>query len=211
MNTEYDGQTPMTRILIFQNTRIVHSTTRTTQKMIAEDDANGQQAVVEIGAGALNHVGSTGMSLSRRCAELLQQREDCVMSTAAHPIDRLKDYLDPNIVKVVLDAAGRALYFTRAPVPHWRGAPAGALPASPAPLRHLGIYAYRAGFLRAFPRLTPAPLERTEALEQLRVLWHGHRIAVHVTDTAPAAGVDTPEDLDRVRRVLTGAVNPCDD
>ena len=150
-------------------------------------------------------------ALIARCAALLQAHPDCAVGTVAHPIEHAAEWHNPNVVKVVLDAAGRALYFTRAPVPHWRDAPAGALPASPAPLRHLGIYAYRAGFLRAFPRLTPAPLERTEALEQLRVLWHGHRIAVHVTDTAPAAGVDTPEDLDRVRRRLTGAVNPCDD
>ena len=150
-------------------------------------------------------------ALIARCAALLQAHPDCAVGTVAHPIEHAAEWHNPNVVKVVLDAAGRALYFTRAPVPHWRDAPAGALPASPAPLRHLGIYAYRAGFLRAFPRLTPAPLERTEALEQLRVLWHGHRIAVHVTDPAPAAGVDTPEDLDRVRRVLTGAVNPCDD
>ncbi|MBC7620733.1 MAG: 3-deoxy-manno-octulosonate cytidylyltransferase, partial [Candidatus Saccharibacteria bacterium] len=77
----------------------------------------------------------------------------------------------------------------------------GTLP-SPAPLRHIGIYGYRVGFLRQFPGLTPAPLEGTEALEQLRVLWHGHRIAVHVTEHAPGSGVDTPEDLARVRRLF---------
>lgn len=147
-------------------------------------------------------------ALIARCAALLDAHPDCAVGTVAHPIERLADWHNPNVVKVVLDAAGRAMYFTRAPVPHWRDAPTGALPASPAPLRHLGIYAYRAGFLRAFPRLTPAPLERTEALEQLRVLWHGERIAVHVTDTAPAAGVDTPEDLERVRRVLAGGPGP---
>jgi 3-deoxy-manno-octulosonate cytidylyltransferase (CMP-KDO synthetase) len=76
-----------------------------------------------------------------------------------------------------------------------------ALP-EPAPLRHVGIYGYRAAFLRAFPRLPSAPVESCEALEQLRALWHGHRIAVHVTDQAPGAGVDTPEDLERVRRLF---------
>lgn len=141
-------------------------------------------------------------ALIARCAQLLDRHVDCAVGTVAHPIERAADWHNPNVVKVVLDACGRALYFTRAPVPHWRDAPAGAMPVSPAPLRHLGIYAYRAGFLRTFPRLEPAPLERTEALEQLRVLWHGQRIAVHVTDTAPAAGVDTHEDLERVRRVL---------
>jgi len=143
-------------------------------------------------------------ALVRRCAALLAERSDCVMSTAAHAIDNLADYLNPNVVKVVLDAQQRALYFTRAPVP-WRrdGNPGGAttLPM-PAPLRHVGLYGYRAGFLRSFPALPAAPLEQTEALEQLRVLWHGHRVAVHVADRAPGLGVDTPEDLQRVRALF---------
>jgi 3-deoxy-manno-octulosonate cytidylyltransferase (CMP-KDO synthetase) len=82
------------------------------------------------------------------------------------------------------------------------------LPRDPVPLRHLGLYAYRAGFLRRFPTLPQAPIERTEALEQLRVLWHGERIAVHITDTAPGTGVDTPEDLARVRAVLSRPSRP---
>jgi 3-deoxy-manno-octulosonate cytidylyltransferase (CMP-KDO synthetase) len=141
-------------------------------------------------------------ALVRRCAELLAERSDCVMSTAAHPIDNTADFHNPNVVKVVLDASGRALLFTRAPVPFWRDGPAGALPETPAPLRHVGLYGYRAGFLRRFPLLPAAPLERLEALEQLRVLWHGERIAVHVTPHAPGAGVDTPEDLARVRALF---------
>jgi len=144
-------------------------------------------------------------TLVRQCAELLQQRQDCVMSTAAHPIDNLSDYLDPNIVKVVLDAQGLALYFSRAPIP-WRrdGGSAGqpALPQDPPALRHVGLYAYRAAFLRGFPQLPPAAIERSEALEQLRVLWHGHRIAVHVSEHALGTGVDTPEDLRRVRALF---------
>ena len=142
--------------------------------------------------------------LIKRCAALLQERADCVMSTVAHPIATLADYLNPNVVKVVLDAHGRALYFTRAPVPWWRdGSAAGiaALP-SPAPLRHLGLYGYRAGFLRRFPTLPPAPLEQCEALEQLRVLWHGERIAVHVANEPGGPGVDTPEDLAHVRALF---------
>ena len=75
------------------------------------------------------------------------------------------------------------------------------LPTAPAPLRHIGLYSYRAAFLRAFPRMAPAPLEQCEALEQLRALWHGHRIAVHIASAAPGPGVDTPEDLERVRRL----------
>ena len=138
------------------------------------------------------------------CAELLAARTDCVMSTVAHPIADVADFVNPNVVKVVLDAAGRALYFSRACIPWWRDGNAagiGALPA-PAPLRHVGLYAYRAAFLGQFPHLAPSPLEQTESLEQLRVLWHGERIAVHVTPTAPGTGVDTPQDLERVRALF---------
>ncbi len=136
------------------------------------------------------------------CATLLGERSDCVMSTVAHAIHEVADYLNPNVVKVVLDAQSRALLFSRAPLPWWRDGSAkgvAALPLDPPALRHVGLYAYRAGFLRRFPMLAMAPLERTEALEQLRVLWHGERIAVHVTEQAPGPGVDTLEDLQRVR------------
>ena len=132
-------------------------------------------------------------------AALLQQRPEASMSTAAHPIHDLADFHNPNVVKVVLDASSLALYFSRAPIPYPRDMPA--LP-SPAPLRHIGIYGYRAGFLRQFPKLAQAPMEVTEALEQLRAMWHGHRIAVHVTLDAPGPGVDTPQDLERVRQLL---------
>ena len=134
-------------------------------------------------------------------ARLLEQRREASMSTAAHPIAGVDEFRNPNVVKVVLQSDGLALYFSRAPIPWWRdGFAAGitALP-QPAPLRHIGIYGYRAGFLRAFPRMPQAPVESCEALEQLRALWHGHRIAVHVTPDDPGAGVDTPEDLERVR------------
>jgi 3-deoxy-manno-octulosonate cytidylyltransferase (CMP-KDO synthetase) len=144
-------------------------------------------------------------ALVSRCAAVLSEHPDCVMATAAHPLSTLAEYLNPNIVKVVLDAAGRALYFSRAPLPWQRDGNADGvrvLPTSPAPLRHIGLYAYRAGFLRRFPALPSAPIEHTEALEQLRVLWHGERIAVHVTPDDPGAGVDTPEDLDRVRALF---------
>ena len=138
------------------------------------------------------------------CAALLSQRPDCVMSTAAHAIDTMHELDNPNVVKVVLDAANNALYFSRAPIPWWRDARAagGDAVPSPAPLRHIGLYAYHAGFLRRFPSLPPSPLEGIEALEQLRVLWHGERIVVHVSDVRPGPGVDTPEDLARVRALL---------
>jgi 3-deoxy-manno-octulosonate cytidylyltransferase (CMP-KDO synthetase) len=134
-------------------------------------------------------------------ADLLQAHPEASMSTAAHPIERVGDFTDPNVVKVVLDARGFALYFSRAPLPWWRDGFAGGIQAlpQPRPLRHVGIYGYRADFLRQFPRLAQAPMELAEALEQLRALWHGHRIAVQVTATAPGAGVDTPGDLERVR------------
>lgn len=138
-------------------------------------------------------------------AELAAQ-PDAAMSTAAHAIDSAADLGNPNVVKVVLDARGHALYFSRAPIPWWRDGRAAAdgpaVPTSPAPLRHIGIYGYRAGFIRTFPTLPPAPIESTEALEQLRALWHGFRIAVHVTTRSPGPGVDTPEDLARVRALF---------
>ncbi|MET0349644.1 MAG: 3-deoxy-manno-octulosonate cytidylyltransferase [Rhizobacter sp.] len=138
------------------------------------------------------------------CAAELVRRPECVMSTAAHPIDAVDEFRNPNVVKVVLDGAGRALYFSRAPIPWWRDGFANGVTAlpSPAPLRHIGLYAYQAGFLRRFPTLPASPLEAIESLEQLRVLWHGERIAVHVTADRPGPGVDTPEDLARVRALL---------
>ena len=137
-------------------------------------------------------------------AELLRRRPEAGMSTAAHPIHEVADFVNPNVVKVVLDARDLALYFSRAPIAWWRDGFAQGVTAlpDPAPLRHIGIYGYRAGFLRLFPKLAQAPIEVTEALEQLRAMWHGHRIAVHVTPQAPGAGVDTPEDLARVRRLF---------
>lgn len=144
-------------------------------------------------------------------AALLPAAPDASMGTAAHAIAQWADYQNPNVVKVVCDAQGLAHYFSRAPIPFardhadsaWWDAPA-ATPALAgyAPLRHIGIYSYRAGFLRRFPTLAPAPTEAIECLEQLRALWHGHRIAVHQSAEAPGPGVDTPEDLERVRRLF---------
>jgi 3-deoxy-manno-octulosonate cytidylyltransferase (CMP-KDO synthetase) len=144
-------------------------------------------------------------SLIGDVAALLRATPHASMSTAAHAISELAEYVNPNVVKVVTDAGGIALYFSRAPIPFWRDMPAGgaALP-TPRPLRHVGIYAYRCGFLRLFPTLPLAPMEQLEALEQLRALWHGHRIAVHVTPHAPGPGVDTPEDLARVQKLFAG-------
>ena len=140
-------------------------------------------------------------------ARVLAERPEASMGTAAHAIHDLAEFTNPNVVKVVMDSRQLALYFSRAPIPWWRdGQQDGSFRAlpSPAPLRHIGIYSYRAGFLRQFPQLPPAPIETLESLEQLRALWHGHRIAVHVTDAAPGPGVDTPADLERVRGIFAG-------
>jgi 3-deoxy-manno-octulosonate cytidylyltransferase (CMP-KDO synthetase) len=134
-------------------------------------------------------------------AAVLVQRSDAAMSTAAHELTDVAEFGSANVVKVVTDAQGLALYFSRAPLPWWRDGFAAGIERLPghAPLRHVGVYGYRCGFLRRFPRMAVAPIEQLEALEQLRALWHGHRIAVHVTGHAPGPGVDTPEDLERVR------------
>jgi 3-deoxy-manno-octulosonate cytidylyltransferase (CMP-KDO synthetase) len=138
-------------------------------------------------------------------AALLYQHPNASMSTAAHPIHHVAEFTNPNVVKVVIDQAQLAMYFSRAPIPWWRDGFANGISSLPQPaaLRHIGIYGYRVGFLQSFPQLPAAPVEQGEALEQLRALWHGHRIAVHVTDKAPGPGVDTPEDLARVQALFS--------
>ncbi len=142
--------------------------------------------------------------LVRTMAELLAAHPDAAIATACHPIADAEEAFSPNVVKVVLDHAGYALYFSRATIPWAREAFASDRTRIPAGLplyRHYGLYAYRVAFLRAYPALAPAPIERAEVLEQLRALWHGYRIVVEITAGTPAPGVDTPEDLERVRRV----------
>ncbi len=142
-------------------------------------------------------------------AQLLEKTPTARIATAAHAIHTLADFQNPNVVKAVCDAQGMALLFSRAPLPWWRDGFASGIAAlpQPAPLRHIGIYSYRTTDLCAFTQLAPAPLEQLEALEQLRAMWHGWRIAVHIAAQAPGAGVDTPEDLERVRAIyaLSGA------
>jgi len=153
--------------------------------------------------------------LIREAARQLVLHGDAVMATLAHPIHDHADFINPNVVKVVTDEAGYALYFSRAPIPWPRdafaassanlngiGAAGQAMPHELGALRHIGLYAYRAGFLRTYASLATSPLERFEMLEQLRVLWHGHRISLGITPSAPAPGVDTPEDLARVRALF---------
>jgi 3-deoxy-manno-octulosonate cytidylyltransferase (CMP-KDO synthetase) len=140
-----------------------------------------------------------------RVAQRLQDSLHCAMATACYPITESEHLLRPSAVKVVLNRRHEALYFSRAPIPWNRDHP----PAHNAPWpthmeawHHVGLYAYRAGFLKQFAALEPAPLERIEGLEQLRVLWHGYAIAVVIDQKAPAPGVDTPEDMERVRTLF---------
>lgn len=144
-------------------------------------------------------------ALIRRVAENLDAHREAHIATAAHPIVDAQHLVDANIVKVVLDRAGYALYFSRAPVPYARDAFVRGIRSIPRGLpayRHLGIYAYRASFLRDFTRLEAPAIERFEALEQLRALAHGYRISVAIAKSAPHSGIDTPADLERARRLL---------
>jgi 3-deoxy-manno-octulosonate cytidylyltransferase (CMP-KDO synthetase) len=133
--------------------------------------------------------------LIRAVAERLVRERAAPMASACHAIHDAAQAASPHVVKVVLDAAGYALYFSRARIPYARDGEATCY-------RHAGIYAYRASFLEHYAELSPAPLEQAEALEQLRALWHGHRIALVVSETDIPPGVDTPADLDAVRRML---------
>lgn len=136
-------------------------------------------------------------ALIRAVAQHLHDHPECAIATACHAIHDEAAMRNPNIVKTVLDKQGNALYFSRAPIPYPRDAFAAgnALPADLPVYRHIGIYAYRASFLRAYGQLTPAVIEHFEALEQLRALYHGYKIGVFISDDAPPGGVDTAEDL----------------
>lgn len=181
-------------------------------KMTRDDHPSGTDRIAEV-AAAMNLSADTVVvnvqgdeplidpALITATARLIAT--DVPMATAAHPLDKAAEVFDPNVVKVVLDKNDRALYFSRAVIPWHRDGFAQSretLPAGYQPLRHIGLYAYRNDFLQAYPKLDKSPLENIESLEQLRVLWHGYKIAVHVTQDAPAGGVDTPHDLERVRR-----------
>ncbi|WP_334108292.1 3-deoxy-manno-octulosonate cytidylyltransferase [Methylobacillus sp.] len=139
----------------------------------------------------------------------LASHAEAAMSTACHTLHDTPSILNPNIVKVVLDQQGHALYFSRAPIPYPRDAFAANrdVPADMPVYRHIGVYAYRAGFLRAYAALTPSVIEHIEMLEQLRVLWHGYKISVEITEKAPAAGVDTEADLTYVRAAIISNEN----
>lgn len=144
-------------------------------------------------------------ALVSRVAQVLAEDPEASIATASHPIDEPEEIFNPNVVKVVCDRREHALYFSRASIPWARDAFAEGARCPPVGFvmqRHIGLYAYRAAFLRHYADLEPSPLEHWEALEQLRALWHGYRVRVLAIDTAPPAGVDTPADLERVRRVF---------
>jgi len=129
------------------------------------------------------------------------------IATVAHPIADAADFFNPNVVKVVCRADGDAAYFSRAPIPYARDhfareSGGETLPAGLPAWRHVGLYAYRASFLKAYAGLTAAPTEQFESLEQLRALWHGYRISVLLVEAAPAPGVDTPDDAARMRKLF---------
>jgi 3-deoxy-manno-octulosonate cytidylyltransferase (CMP-KDO synthetase) len=138
--------------------------------------------------------------LINQVAKTLSDNNSCAISTIAVPITHASELDNPNVVKVILNRLEEALYFSRASIPFVRSLGSA---ENMLHLRHIGIYAYRADFLHAYTRLEPAPPEQAEALEQLRALWNGYRIAVYTASEAPPAGVDTVEDLERVRRILS--------
>jgi 3-deoxy-manno-octulosonate cytidylyltransferase (CMP-KDO synthetase) len=184
--------------------------------MTRKDHASGTDRIAEVAARRrypgsriiVNVQGDEPLippALIRRVAASLERDPVAQMSTACHPIRSAREFTNPGIVKVVLDAGGHALYFSRAPIPHARDAFARGgrqLPPGLPAYRHIGLYAYRAAFLREFAAARPVAIERAEALEQLRALAYGHRIRVTVSRHALHAGIDTPADLARLRREL---------
>ena len=171
--------------------------------MTRADHASGTdrlaEAATQLGLGdqhiVVNVQGDEPLIEPELIGQLAERLGSADMATACHAIHDVASLANPNVVKVVMDATGHALYFSRSRIPYPRE---GEAPC----FRHAGIYAYRVGFLRRYAALAPAPLERTEALEQLRALWHGHRIAVVVSETDIPPGVDTPQDLEAVRRMV---------
>lgn len=183
--------------------------------MTREDHLSGTDRIAEVAAHfnwpgdeiVVNVQGDEPLiepTLIREVAENLNAHAEASIATVCHAIHDKETMLNPNVVKVVMDANGYAMYFSRAPIPFARDAFAHnlALPANILVYRHVGIYAYRAKFLSDYAQLAPAQIEQYEALEQLRALWHGYKISVAITQQAPAPGVDTQQDLDIVRKLF---------
>ncbi len=187
-----------------------------TAMMTRADHASGTDRIAEV--AARRQLGSNDIvvnvqgdepliepALIRAVAQQLADHADAAIATACCPLTDATQMASVNVVKVVLDKNGYAMYFSRAPIPFARdefSAGIKTVPASLPAYRHIGLYAYRASFLAQYAQLQPAAIEQAEALEQLRALWHGHRISVAVTTQAPHTGVDTAADLEHVRKLL---------
>ena len=203
-------------VVATDDVRILESVHQSGHKavMTRSDHASGTDRIAEVAlhegwlddAIVVNVQGDEPLieaSLIIEVAAALASSKDAVMATACHAIHSKADFLNPNIVKVVLDEQGNALYFSRAPIPYPRDTfTQSELPLGIPAYRHIGIYAYRAKFLKEYANLKPAAIEQFESLEQLRVLHQGYKIAVAISDNAPAAGVDTEADLAYVRDLM---------
>jgi len=184
--------------------------------MTREDHVSGTDRIAEVAAHlqwtddvfVVNVQGDEPLidpKLIHQVATDLNMHPHASIATACHAIRDKEIMLNANVVKVVMDVHGYALYFSRAPIPYHRDAFAQSqdLPEGMLVYRHVGIYAYRASFLHAYANLTPAPIEQYEVLEQLRAMWHGYKISVSVVNEAPATGVDTHDDLALVRKIIS--------
>lgn len=205
---ERSAQSAANRIIVATDAQEIESVCKAANlevMMTREDHPSGTDRLAEVAlqlglndeAIVVNVQGDEPLipvDLINQVANALQSKPHCAMATAAVAIHDQIEITNPNAVKVVLSKNNEALYFSRSTIPFDRNH------SSPIYYRHLGIYAYRTGFLKAFSNLAISPLEQAESLEQLRALWHGYAIAVHITPESPPPGVDTQADLDRARQ-----------
>ncbi len=205
---ERSAQSAANRIIVATDAQEIESVCKAANlevMMTREDHPSGTDRLAEVAlqlglndeAIVVNVQGDEPLipvDLINQVANTLQSKPHCAMATAAVAIHDQSEIANPNAVKVVLSKSNEALYFSRSAIPFDRNH------NSPIYYRHLGIYAYRTGFLKAFSNLAISPLEQAESLEQLRALWHGYAIAVHITPESPPPGVDTQADLDRARQ-----------
>ncbi|WP_353439101.1 3-deoxy-manno-octulosonate cytidylyltransferase [Polynucleobacter sp. UK-FUSCHL-C3] len=205
---ERSAQSAANRIIVATDAQEIESVCKAANlevMMTREDHPSGTDRLAEVAlqlglndeAIVVNVQGDEPLipvDLINQVANTLQSKPHCAMATAAVAIHDQSEITNPNAVKVVLSKNNEALYFSRSTIPFDRNH------SSPIYYRHLGIYAYRTGFLKAFSNLAISPLEQAESLEQLRALWHGYAIAVHITPESPPPGVDTQADLDRARQ-----------
>jgi 3-deoxy-manno-octulosonate cytidylyltransferase (CMP-KDO synthetase) len=205
---ERSAQSAANRIIVATDAQEIESVCKAANlevMMTREDHPSGTDRLAEVAlqlglideAIVVNVQGDEPLipvDLINQVANTLQSKPHCAMATAAVAIHDQSEIANPNAVKVVLSKNNEALYFSRSAIPFDRNH------NSPIYYRHLGIYAYRTGFLKAFSNLAISPLEQAESLEQLRALWHGYAIAVHITPESPPPGIDTQADLDRARQ-----------